>query len=453
MHDRPTEPSPAPRARRRRGTPWLLWAALTTSGAALLARPLLEEHGDRRVFLPGQTTSGHYQVELACELCHTTPFASKDEMQAACEGCHAEALKASKDSHPKAKFTDPRNAARTAALDARYCVTCHGEHREAATLEMGLTLPEDFCVHCHAEVGKERPSHAGLAFDTCDDAGCHNFHDNRALYEDFVARRLDQPDLLSPAHVVTRPSPALTARALGAADQDAPPAHALTGDALSAWVDDAHARSGVNCSACHGEGDAFSIAVGRERCQSCHAEQVAGWELGKHGMRSALGVGPLEVGLARAPMRSDPHASEQSCNACHAAHAYDAAHAAVDACLGCHADEHSASYASSRHAELYELELAGSGAPGSGVSCATCHMPRSELDDGRVVTQHDQSANLRPNEKMIRTSCIQCHGLGFSLDALADRALIRANFAGRPRRPVETLTMVRRRVNEPRKTQ
>ena len=40
-------------------------------------------------------------------------------------------------------------------------------------------------------------------------------------------------------------------------------------------------------------------------------------------------------------------------------------------------------------------------APQSGVSCATCHLPRIEGDQG-VWVNHDQNANLRPNETMAR---------------------------------------------------
>jgi hypothetical protein len=46
--------------------------------------------------------------------------------------------------------------------------------------------------------------------------------------------------------------------------------------------------------------------------------------------------------------------------------------------------------------------------------------------------EHNQSANLTPNEKMLRPVCQQCHGLPFAIDALADRELIRRNFSGKP---------------------
>ena len=73
------------------------------------------------------------------------------------------------------------------------CVTCHVEHRPEITLPMGVTLAADFCAHCHQDIAKDRPSHKGMAFNTCNSAGCHKFHDNRALYEDFLAKHLNEP--------------------------------------------------------------------------------------------------------------------------------------------------------------------------------------------------------------------------------------------------------------------
>ena len=54
---------------------------------------------------------------------------------------------------------------------------------------MGVTLPKDYCFICHHDVADDRPSHKGLAFTTCASAGCHRFHDNRALYQDFLVKR------------------------------------------------------------------------------------------------------------------------------------------------------------------------------------------------------------------------------------------------------------------------
>ena len=40
---------------------------------------------------------------------------------------------------------------------------------------------------------------------------------------------------------------------------------------------------------------------------------------------------------------------------------------------------------------------------------------------------------------MVRSSCMQCHGLQFTLNSLADEELIRHNFQGRSKVHVESL--------------
>ena len=117
---------------------WLWWIASSALVAVALAAGLFATETAsetpwlaqlRKVFLPGATTSGHYQIELACESCHTAAFVEAGAMQAACVGCHGAELKTADDKHPLSKFTDPRNAELLAGIDATQCVTCHVEHR------------------------------------------------------------------------------------------------------------------------------------------------------------------------------------------------------------------------------------------------------------------------------------------------------------------------------------
>lgn len=423
--------------------------------------------GDARnktVFLPGQTSHGHHQIEMACDVCHTDAFAGKEAMQSACMNCHAEELKAALDSHPKSKFTDPRNADRVEKLDARYCVTCHVEHRPEITAPMGVTVADDFCFHCHGNISEERQTHAGMDFDTCAGAGCHNFHDNGALYEDFLLQHMHEPDIretaLLPdrnfaAHITSLsayPVQRYPFKRLINADIDASPeilAHADTA-LLEDWLSSTHSQAGVNCSACHQVTDRSSERTlwlekpDHKPCRSCHEEEAKGFERGKHGMRLAQGLALMQPDSARAFMREDAAHAELNCSSCHRAHAYDTYRASVDACLGCHDDEHTLAYKNSKHYGLWMREAAGEADAGSGVSCATCHLPRVELHNeevNRILVQHNQNDNLRPNEKMIRTTCMHCHGLGFSIDALADRMLIKQNFAGLPRDHVESIDM------------
>jgi hypothetical protein len=46
---------------------------------------------------------------------------------------------------------------------------------------------------------------------------------------------------------------------------------------------------------------------------------------------------------------------------------------------------------------------------------------------------------------MVRAVCVNCHGVGFALAALADPKLVRNAFAGRPGLPQPSLEMVRKR--------
>ena len=237
---------------------------------------------------------------------------------------------------------------------------------------------------------------------------------------------------------------------LGEDDQDAPAA-AAEPELVRDWAQTAHARSGVNCSACHQPLDAVGASgpwtdrPGQEACQACHGAEVESFGRGLHGMRQANGLPAMTPAEARLPMREAAAHQALSCSSCHGAHGFDLQRAAVDACLDCHADGHSLAYKESPHFALWQQELAGELPAGSGVSCASCHMPRVNHDVSdwvsRILVQHNQSASLQPNDKMIRPACLHCHGLGFSIDALADRRLIDNNFRGAPERPVASMQM------------
>lgn len=426
---------------------WLGWAVSTAAVVAALGWRLAAQDQDRRVFMPGPATHGHHQIELACQVCHTTPFPNDQALQDACMGCHGAQLAQARDSHPRAKFTDPRNADRVARLDARWCVTCHTEHRPEITHAMGVTLPTDLCVTCHADIGTQRETHAGLGFATCASAGCHNFHDNRALYEDFLTAHAH-----APAH---HPLPRVAARAVPAGGPPpAPdaPADRLDARAVAEWHASAHGAAGVACSDCHGAAQgtpAWRARPDHDVCAQCHRPQVEGFLAGLHGMRLAQGLDPMRPELARLPMRADAAHRELGCTSCHGAHEFDTRSAAVDACLQCHTDDHSRAYVDSPHHRLWQAERAGQAPAGSGVSCATCHMPRTEVATPTgpgVRVEHNQSLTLRPNEKMARPVCTACHGLAFTLDALADAPLVARNFDRPPAAHVRSVDMALERA-------
>ncbi|WP_416900015.1 MAG: ammonia-forming cytochrome c nitrite reductase subunit c552 [Minwuia sp.] len=481
-------------------TVWILASLIASGGVAAM----ILVGGDRTSLLIGETTGAHHQFEVSCETCHaggTLVSAKKmeSELNAACRNCHDDELAESDDSHPRKKFRSPRMADYWERVDVRNCTSCHVEHRPEITRPGAVTLPMNYCIACHSEgerdVRVNRPSHAGLEYDTCASAGCHNFHDNRALYEDFLVKHAEQPWLADkPVHALTakrRAAQPDASLALAAADAVAPDTALADTKAIAGWAESNHAAGGVNCGACHaaeaGKSPSaadvlanWSDAPDTASCAKCHRDQGKTFSMGRHGMRghkeiatprkadrqlAKLGLkdampdwvlGMLEdpapparmkVAEARVPMHAEAAHKTLGCGTCHDVHSVDTRRAAVEACAGCHADEHTKAYFDSPHYTLWQAELAGEGAPGTGVSCASCHMPKTETRD-RVATNHNQNDVLRPNEKMIRPVCMDCHGLRFAIDALADADLVQRNFQGRTARHVESIDWAVRRVSE-----
>lgn len=434
---------------------WILWVAAVGVFGLYLTTVLSGKNAS--LVMPGDSTHGHYQIELACDACHTKGTGVD---QQSCLRCHAEELKRVDDSHPIVKFKDPRNADRLEFIDARRCVSCHREHQPEQTGTMGLSLPEDYCFFCHQEIGEQRPTHANLGYETCATAGCHNYHDNSSLYEKFLVTHLDEPDFR--AHPVVpgrgeigggnRGVDGVLRERIEMERADMPEGTEFTRELLQGWRDTAHAEAGINCTACHNRADEATGSVGwvdrpdHTSCGACHAEEVKGFLESRHGMRLANGFSPMTPGMARLPMHGGSAHRELSCVSCHASHRFDTRRAAVQACAGCHDDEHTRAYFGSPHYQTWLSEQRGSAGAGTGVSCATCHLPRVErveFGETRTVVDHNQNNSLRPNEKMIRSACMHCHGLQFSINALADPALIHRNFSGRPARFVKSLEMAR----------
>lgn len=427
---------------------WFAWLSLTTVMVAYLMYSLFSQSSvASRTFLPGVTTHGHYQIELQCQECHTPGMGV---LHNACTRCHGQELKDATDTHPRSKFTDPGKAHMVAELDGRSCITCHQEHVPTRTQAMGLSLPGDYCWHCHQEVGEQRPSHKDLPYDSCATSGCHNYHDNRALFENFLVDHFGEPDVLDEPRVPARTlhedwlAKHDAVEPLTEADADAPDQGGAGQEIVTQWAGDAHAAAGVNCSGCHtGDAGVWSDSLTHESCAGCHGQEVDGFLAGRHGMRLSVGLSPMTPGQARLPMTHDSLHRELTCTACHDDHRFDTRYAAVDACLKCHNDEHSLEYKKSSHFALWQEELGDPAAAGQGVSCATCHMPRVKSASGSVTVQHNQNDNLRPNDKMIRTACANCHGLQFTLDSLADAQLIQNNFQGSPTGHVESIEMAK----------
>ncbi len=430
---------------------------------------------EQALFLPGRTSDGHHQIENDCATCHT-PFGGVSE--ASCLGCHGESLRARNDSHAPAKFDDPVRALQLTHVDARSCVACHREHRAEARLRGSVSEPQTFCIACHADVREDRPSHATFDDAGCASAGCHNYHDNRGLYRDFLLKDRGAPELRADPRVPL--PPVVLAPTVAAAIPPPPDFPATSGSepgpegmepeqwngrmmaSISEWTASAHARAQVNCTGCHErplDGDrapgvnapspSWSWTVNDTVCANCHRDERLGFRDGKHGMRLVAGHSAMSPSLARAPMK--PQAKEEGasrtlgCTTCHGSHRFDRVQAAVTACEGCHDDSHTRAYRTSAHFNAWRDEQRHEAAPGTGVSCATCHLPRQLVtkDGAQVIkVEHNQNGNLRPSDRMWRDVCIHCHGASFSLDALADPALVQTNFQGRPAPAVTSMDLI-----------
>lgn len=426
---------------------WSSWILITAAIAGFFAYKTFVAE-DKSELLIGDATHGHYQIEMACTTCHTDAFGGEEVIQDACTSCHQEELKAAHDSHPKKKFTDPRNADRLEILDARYCVTCHTEHQAEQTHAMGVTIPDDYCYHCHQEVGDERESHKDLAFDSCASAGCHNYHDNRALYERFLVENAGGPWVRAMAKIAGADSASVTApHAMSMMKTDVSVAASqFTPEQVAHWDDHRHVQAGVACVACHQSNDQNSAdwlkKPGINECQQCHVQEAKGYQQGKHGMRLAQALSPMTSDQSGLKFHAESSSVEHGCTTCHQAHDFNKQFASVEACLGCHADEHSQSFKQSSHGQLAAMVQSGELPAEQGVTCATCHMPRIEHKvngEALLAVQHNQNDNLRPNEKMIRPVCMSCHSLAFSIDALADENLIKNNFNAQPAEHVPSI--------------
>jgi predicted CXXCH cytochrome family protein len=403
-----------------RGRSWQVWGWRLRWQAALLLLLLCGWLGSRvlagqRVWLlPGETSDGHHVIEAECGACHSGFEPPSNE---ACTRCHRQEL--AEDTHPVATFDDPRWAEDLTKLDARRCRSCHAEHARNAR---GVSAAPGLCFGCHDDVVERRPSHRGFAPTSCSDGGCHNYHDNSTLNVAFLRKRLGWP--ATHAH-----EPARQWRSAAA-----PPVVAAAGTIEQRWQQSEHARRDVGCPKCHGEGAAYRARPDEAACGRCHGFEVDSFRHGKHGAPRALGLPALQVAAARRPMRPEADGAALSCSSCHDVQALDTGHAAADACLGCHADEHSLSYRGAPHAA-------------TGVTCATCHLPRMDVADpaaagGRVAVNHNNSFTFEPRDRMARMVCLQCHSLELALSSLYDETAVRTNFAHAPRGPHKAVQML-----------
>jgi len=218
--------------------------------------------------------------------------------------------------------------------------------------------------------------------------------------------------------------------------------------ATQLWQESLHARNQVNCSSCHQPSAAQPLQVhpDHESCRSCHQQAVETFLLGKHGVRLLEGQSPLTPAMAQLPMKATAQERQMTCGSCHDVHSVNTVAAAVDACLSCHNDAHSLNYEHSKHAQLFAAERQLPRPSGTAVSCASCHLPRHQLEVGETpITQvnHNNTYTLLPRDRMVKEVCMACHGLEYSYNSIFDDDLVEANFDQPPHLSLETFDLVR----------
>lgn len=426
------------------------WVVICLAIFVYHGSPLVFVKADKSKLMPNILMDGHYQIEESCSACHK-PF--QGVRQEVCADCHAQELKEVNDSHAVKKFRDPRNAIKLEKINALECKTCHDDHKPNITGAMGVTVEPIFCIHCHDNIADERASHKGFDFKKC--RQCHNYHDNTALYENFVQKHLDEPKNLEKIsglernfktvypEIMNRLSTPLTIeKQNGPENSDK--------KLIKNWVESTHAQSGVNCRDCHEtEDQGWNNKPENRNCAKCHSMEMKGFLKSRHGMRlNQKNLSPMKPGMARASMKAEASEKELTCNSCHGAHQFDTRSAEIESCLECHNDKHSIAFKKSAHFKLWNLK---EGTKKGRVSCANCHFPRKKIRTrgiNRVLIDHNQNNNLRPNQKMIRSVCMNCHGFKFSLNALSDQGLIENNFMGKPKKISKIPEMVARELRK-----
>lgn len=208
-----------------------------------------------------------------------------------------------------------------------------------------------------------------------------------------------------PAAMPTQPQQVTSPQTcIGCHKQETP---GIVGD----WQLSKHARNGIECAVCHGDGHRSATDTAKARtptpdtCGMCHGQRVAQFKKGKHaaawaamkamptthylpmalteGMKGCGGC--HKIGLKSEKeiqdLSRDGHASGvASCDACHTRHTFSVEEARQpQACQTCHMGfDHPQweMYSSSKHGVRHSLKQLGvlpeqAAAP----TCQTCHMP------------------------------------------------------------------------------
>lgn len=380
-------------------------------------------------YVNGRSTYGHYQIETKCEVCHSQPFGGVKSLNDSCVRCHSGELEASEDTHPIKLFNDPRNELILSKLNARSCIECHKEHWDEEKKDGGVSQSKEFCVTCHNNIRDERESHKHVDDRSCANGGCHNYHDNRALYHEYVVGNSIGENVKS--------NPIINRKSNYKKRSGDIAINKLSGDVYYNKVRLIHKE--LQCNKCHIDDTDKQVKPSVQACSKCHDSEVSEFKISRHGMRYAAKMGPIKKTIIRSEMNLPSDMFLHDCNLCHKEH--EVSKPLV--CLDCHNDQHSKNYENSPHGGLHKKYLNGKIDENRDVTCITCHMYRLEQSYGQennaLVLTHNVNYNLRPNEKMIRPVCINCHSLQFAFDSLSDYSVILSNFSISPSKKVKTI--------------
>ncbi len=210
------------------------------------------------------------------------------------------------------------------------------------------------------------------------------------------------------------------------------------------WRSSTHALADVNCSSCHQQktSQQFIAHPTQESCQSCHENEVETFLLGKHGIRTLEGLSPLTPAMAHLPMKESARDKQMNCNTCHNVHSVNTYPAATDSCLTCHNDTHSRNYPNSKHAHIVAEAGILPRPNQESVTCATCHLPRQQINQTTVVN-HNNTYTLLPRDRMVKEVCLHCHSVEYAFNSIFDDEVVEANFARPPTLKLETFELVR----------
>ncbi len=212
------------------------------------------------------------------------------------------------------------------------------------------------------------------------------------------------------------------------------------------WQGSVHALAEVNCSSCHQDKSTQELLIQptQESCRSCHEMEVDTFLLGKHGIRTLEGLSPLTPAMAHLPMKESALAKQMNCNTCHNVHSVNTWEAAVDSCLGCHNDSHSLNYRNSPHAQLFTKAGVLPRPNAKSVTCATCHLPRQEVEEV-VHVNHNNTFTLLPRDRMVKEVCMSCHSVEYAYNSIFDDELVEGNFSRLPTQKMPTFQLIRDR--------